>query len=136
MEGAAEKLAAVVLGELIGLENPDAAWGFVGGQILAAPIEEIGFGDNGAVVEFDGRGGNLAFLFVRQAEGGGASDGGMGDDGFFQLADVDGVTAGLDHVFHAADEADHAETIAGGEIAGAEPTVGSEQGWGLGVAMH
>ena len=71
--------------------------------------------------------GDFAFLFVGQAEGGGARDLRMGDDGFFKLANVDGVAAGLDDIFDAADEADEAEAIAGGEIAGAEPAVVGEQ---------
>ena len=70
----------------------------------------------------------FAFLFVRQTEVGDAGHGGMRGDGFFKLAHLDGIAAGLDDVFHAADEADEAEVIARGQVAGAEPAFGSEQG--------
>lgn len=56
----------------------------------------------------------FAFLFVRQTEVGDAGHGGMRGDGFFKLAHLDGIAAGLDDVFHAAEEADEAEVIARG----------------------
>ena len=110
-----------------GVENPDAARGFVGREVLAAPVEQVGFSGCGAGMEFDGGGGNFAFLLVGQAEGGGAGDGGMGHDGLFQFADVDRVAARLDDILHAADEADQAEAIARGQVAGAQPAIGGEQ---------
>ena len=82
-------------------------------------------------MQFDRGGGNLAFLLVRQAEGGGAGHGWMGQDGLFQLADVDRVAAGLDDIFHASHQPDQAEAVARGQVAGAQPAIAGEQASGV-----
>jgi hypothetical protein len=95
-------------------------------------LEQVVFCGGCAGVEFYGGGGHFTFFGMGQAEGGGAGYGGMGHEALFEFADVDGVAAGLDDILHATDQADEAETTAGGEVSGAEPAIGGEQAVGVG----
>ena len=113
----------MVLGQAARFYDPDAARGFVGGEVLAGPGDEVFFGGGIAGVKFYGGYGDLSFFWVGQTEGGGSGYGGMGKQGFFEFADVDGIAAGFDDIFDAAGETDEAEAIAGGEVAGAQPAV-------------
>ena len=92
---------------------------------MPAPLQQIAFIRLGSGMQFDRCGRKLAFVLVGQPEGSSMGNCGVGAYGLFKFANVDGVTAGLDDFFHATDQPDHAETIALGKVAGAQPAIDS-----------
>src|ERR1017187_914625 len=92
-----EHLAVVILRQAARFENPDATRRFIRCEMLAAPVQEVAFAGRRAVAQLDRGYGDLAFIFVGQAEGYGARNRRVSQHGLFQFANVNRVAARLDH---------------------------------------